>query len=308
MGYDFGDDYQNSYNTRKGGGAKKGALDFKGKEVVFYKSKEGFNNIDIVPFKIKSQMHPMVKEGKKKVGDYVYKLDIFVHNKIGPDEHSVVCPKKTYGKTCPICDVADQYYKDGKKDEFTATKAKRICYYNVIDADAPDEGLKIFNSSHFLFEKELIDEALNSNKDGTFIDFAHPTKGYTVEFRGVPATLGKTTYTEFKGFKFNKREASLEKYIDKAVSFDEFITVLSADQLEAIMNGAEEEAIDERVAIQEEPEPDWVKAEEPKKEEPKTENPCPYDHEWGKDNDATPDCEKCRAKNMKVWKECFKAQ
>jgi len=306
MDYNFTADFENSKKKKSFD-----AIDFKKVgDVKFYKMKESFNTIDIVPFVIKSKDHPLVYAGKKKVGDVCYNLNVWTHSKVGPGNLTVICPKKTYGKPCPICDVASEYYKQGaeKKKEYDATKAKNICYYNIIDCDHPDEGLKVWNVSFYLFEEDMVDKALNGQKDGTIITFPDPKNGYTIEFRGIKQSGGGYNYTKGTDFTFTKREENLEKWMKKAVSFDEFITVLSADQLEALLNGAgaEEEDEEERMPVQEEPVE--TKVEESQKEEPKDTNQCPYDHEWGVDNDTTPDCEKCRAKNMKIWKECFRAQ
>lgn len=303
--YDLGSNYEDSFNSRKGS-VRKSALDF-GKldnPVNFYKAKEGFAHLDIVPYPIKSSQHPYVKQGKRKVGDFSYNLDIYVHKKIGPGELTVICPAKTYQKACPICDAAYEYKNAGKMEEYSALKAKRMCYYNLIDADHPDEGLKVWEYSHYLFEAELIDEARNGSKDGNFIDFANPVDGYTIECRGVSETNGGFDFTKYKAFKFEKRNYNLEKYVPKTVSFDELITVLSSDQLMAVMNGVDEEVDEERDAIQNEKEGPIPEQDDFAVEEAKEVNPCPYGHQWNKDNDETPDCADCAKKNLQTWKDC----
>ena len=295
--------YEDSYGTRNYGGASKGVLDLSkaNGEVVFFSPKQdNIYKIDIVSYVIKTKHHPRVADGKWKVGETDYRLDVWVHKAVGPSETMVVCPKNTYGKPCPICDEAERARKEGRQEDYKAFKAKRTVYYNVIDRDDPTK-IKIFQTSHFLFEKELIEEAKNSTEDGSYVDFANEKKGYSVQFRGSKATTGTTEYTAFKGFKFYERKEDLTKWVPKAHSFDEMLVVYDANKLLKIMNGDDE--VDEEEAV-----PDWVEekivVEEAVEEAKEPENPCPNGFVFGKDNDKYPECENCP---KATWKECAKA-
>jgi len=319
--YDFGADYDDSYNTRNT--VSKGVLNFNksksGSKVVFFTVKDGdFPSLDIIPFVIKSANHPKVAQGKKRIGGVDYHLDVWVHRNVGPGELTVVCLKNNYGKACPLCEAAEHYKEGGDKQAFDNTKAKRICYYNVIDHDHPEKGLQVFQYSHYLFEAKLIDQAYNGNKDGSRTDFADPTNGWTVEFRGKKQLLGTNSCTACESLVFKKRMENLEKYVAQAVSFDEVLQVYTYEELETIMAGGMIGTVEDTGEPGDEENTEYVRADatEPRtapqpdvdsvqatQVPPKADNPCPKGHDFGIDNDKFPkDCDGCPN-----WKPCAKA-
>lgn len=303
--------YNEAYGSRNQGGSRKGVLDWTKHDgdVKFYKLKEGSNKIDIVPYTIASSNHPLVKRGTLKVGDLDYTLDIWVHKNIGPSESDIMCPKKNYGKSCPVCDQADEYRMAGKKEEFDAYKAKRRVFYNVRDVLKPDEGLMVLEQSHFLFEKELIEEAKNSADGEGIIDFADPEEGKTIKFRGSATIFQGHASIEPKNFGFIDRDSSVAKLVKATIAFDSLLTMYSADQMIALMNGADDDEEEEEEAPpskrQSKHDDDEEEEEKPKAKPvpPKEDGPtCPSGHRFGKDNDEKPECEDC-----KVWKACARA-
>ena len=326
MGKSLAGRYDESYKSRNQGGSRKGVLDWSKHEgdVKFYKLKEGQNKIDIVPYVIKSKDHPLVKKGSLKVGDLDYTLDVWVHKGIGPVETDAVCLKKNFGKPCPICDQSDEFNRAGKKEESDAYKAKRRVFYNVRDAMKPDEGIMVLEQSHFKFEKELIEEARNGADGEGITDFADPEEGKTVKFRGSAGSFKGHTSIEPKNFQFVDRAEAVGKALMKtAISFDELIVMYTADQLLAIMNGADDDEDEDEE--EEAPPPKASKAKKPKDDEADDEPPartrakkeevedeeeapasdkptCPAGGKYGKDNDELPECEDC-----KLWKDCARA-
>jgi hypothetical protein len=305
--------YNEAYGSRNQGGARKSVLDWSQHEgeVKFYKIKEGNNKLDIVPYVIASSNHPLVKRGTLKVGDLDYTLDIWVHKNIGPSESDMFCLKKNYGKPCPICDQAEDYKKEGKKEAFDAYKAKRRVFYNVSDVLKPDEGLMVLEQSHFLFEKELIEEAKNSADGEGIVDFADPDEGKTVKFRGSATSYQGHASIEPKNFGFIDRANPTTKLVKKAIAFDALLTVNTSEQMAALMYGedeapeADDEEEDEKPVAKraakhvEEDDDDEPPAKKPAKEDGPT---CPHGYRFGKDNDDKPECEDC-----KVWKDCARA-
>ena len=213
------------------------------REVKFFKPVEGKNRINIVPYRIKTKIHPLVRAAATEVGELDYVMDFWQHPQIGSAQENVVCPKKTFGKPCPLCELAAEAKAKGRKDDQDALKPKRRVVYNVIDANKPEKGILVFDVSHYLFEKELIEEARASGEDGQIVDFADIEAGKVVLFRGSSASIGKgQDYLEFKGFKFIDRDEPLdESLIDEAISFDEVMRVHSADEIEKILHDVDDD-------------------------------------------------------------------
>lgn len=241
----MGSRYEDSYSDRdsKGGGSKS-ILDKKAiGDITFYKPEEGFGNkIDIIPYEIKSKNHPRVKVGKAKVGDLDYLLDVYVHRAVGPAKQDIICPKKMFGADCPMCRQAGEHWEAKEEKEAKAMWPKRRVFYNVVDAANPDKGIQIFETSHALFEKELIEAASDENEDGTILHFADPDDGCTIRFKAVENTIGQSKYFEFKKWEFQTRKKPIsDALIDEAISFDKFITLYSAEEIEKLMYGADDD-------------------------------------------------------------------
>jgi hypothetical protein len=327
-----GSTYQERYDNRnEGGSGRKGFIDWKkaakDKEVKFYEPREGTNKVNIIPFEVKSKLHPMVRAGKMEIGDLDFVLDVWIHRRIGPSETDVLCPKKNYGRSCPDCDLSSKYYDEGKKDEGKAHRATRRVLLNVqpiIRGEA--EALKVFDVSHYLFLTELVEEANECANGKDVIHFADIESGKVVKFRATETQLGKNKMMEFKSFAFLDREEELdEDLIDQAISFDEGLILLSAEDIEKILYGQDEdEEEDEKEKDngksskkdedEEEEEPkkkkdkskdeeDDEEEEKPKKDKKSSKKKeCPASHKWA-EADSHKECKKCE-----VWEECLDDQ
>ena len=332
--------YQASFETKESkGGSRKGVMDWKkvDGEVNFFKPAEGKNRINIIPYVIKTKNHPLVKRGDFEIGDTDYVMDCWVHRSIGVSEANVICLKETYGKPCPICEQMAVQNKQGKEEESKALKAQRRVFYNI--QALRDEGkVKVFETSHYLFEKELIDEA-RDDEDGGFIDFADEDEGKEIKFRASEVSFAGRKYKEFKSFSFADREEPLSKEVLKqAISFDEIMEIPTYEEVEKIFYGVDEEDEksekksktvenddeeneDDEVSKKSSKEQDEDDDEEKpiKKSKPvdddEEENPeetkkscnkncgeCPFSHRFGKDTDEFDDCDDCD-----VWDKCVKA-
>jgi hypothetical protein len=238
-----------SHSTKDQGGGGSRVINFKDidGEVQFFQPAVGKNAINIIPFEIKSKNHPLVKQGQMEIGELDYCLDIWTHRNVGPSESSVICLKKTYGKACPICEEVEKMKKAGKEKEAAALLARRRVFYNVEDTRRKPGELQVFEVSHYLFEKELIDEARN-DEDGedSFVDFADPETGSVIRFRCSKETKGGFEFNEFKSFSFAEREDPIDdELLASAISFDEYLNVQNYEQIQAILFGADEDEEDE---------------------------------------------------------------
>jgi hypothetical protein len=254
MGSSLKNRYRESART-KDTGAGSGPFNLPS-ETKFYKPKEARNRVIILPFKMTSKKHPLIAQGRCKVGDDDYVMDVWVHQRAGEGEVDIVCLKKNYHKACPVCAMAEEYREQGKEEEYKALKPSRRVVYNILDARAPEKGVMVFMTSHYLFEKELIEEALASGDGGEPVDFADIENGKIISFRGSMTKIGNNEYLEYKSFSFEEREEPLPKGIEKEViPLDECLKVLSHDEIEAVLYGQGEEDFEDKPADKEERSP-----------------------------------------------------
>lgn len=275
--------YSVSYVSKDGGSSSKGGVINYRKhdgEIAFFSPTEGKHRINIIPYTIKSKNHPLVKRGEAEIGEMDYVMDFFVHRGVGPSEKSVLCLKNTYGKPCPICEHAAALRKSGKEKEANALKASRRVAYNIEDLKEPGK-VKVFETSHYLFEKELIEEA-RDDEEGGFIDFADPEEGKEIKFRATKVKKGELEFTEFKSFSFEDRDEKIDdELLEKAISFDEILTVPTYEEVEKILYGDEEDDEDEKPAKKsdDEDEEDDEEEEKPVKKPSKKSEPVDDDED-----------------------------
>jgi len=326
--------YANSYASRdSGSGSKGGVINYRNYdgEIKFFSLVEGKHRINIIPYVIKTKNHPLVKSGEAEIGEKDYVLDFYAHRGVGPVEKTVLCLKNTYGKPCPICEQAAALRKVGKEKEANALKPSRRVVYNIEDLKEPGV-LKVFETSHYLFEKELIEEARDDDEGG-FIDFADEEEGMEIKFRASKVTKNGMEFTEFKSFGFEDRDNPLdEKLLEDAISFDELLVVPTYEEAEKILYGDDEEDEDEDDEPKskkskksksrddeddEEDEDDEDDEPAPKKSSKKSKSndeddedakcggnceKCPHGHKFGTDCDDFDECDDCD-----LWPKCVKA-
>jgi hypothetical protein len=210
-------------------------------EKVFWKPEEGWNKIDIIPY-LAGKNHPSLE-----VGQPAYVLDVWVHKGIGAADDAFLCLKKNFGKPCPICEELERQRKDGVDDEdLKELKASRRCIYNVIDKNGDDEDVHIFEVSHFLFEKELIEESENGD-DGEYIVFSDLEDGRTIKFKGVEEKFKGRKFTKIKKISFVERdEAYDEDIMEQTYTLDELLHIPTYEEiLNSFMNRASEKEDDD---------------------------------------------------------------
>jgi hypothetical protein len=331
--------YAESARTKDSGGG--GQIFNFPSSTKFYKPRDDRRNrIIIVPYTVKSKNHPLVVQGKLEIGEIDSVMDVWVHRSVGPGEIDVVCLKKNYLKSCPCCIQADEYKAKGMEKEYKALKASRRVTYNVLDANDVDKGLMIFSASHYLFDKELVEEAIAAGKDGRMVDYAGIDHGRIITFRGSMTSAGKTEFMEFKSFSFEARDEvitakELDRLIDKTISLDEIMKVMTSSEVEAAIYGLGDDDDDDRPRTQsassrdaDEEERSSRRSRDDEDEKPsrrerdrdteesqerrhrrdddegeksssKKEDSCPAGYEFGKDWDRKEECDHC-----KVWDRC----
>ncbi len=297
-------DWGNRREIKSGstGGSKFMALDLSEYEVEQFKLKQGNNRIEILPYEISTNMHPLVVAGKLKKGQLDYNVVLKVHTNVGPSKKTVVCPYP-YGKPCPICEAAIAAKNAGDTKTNEALYAKTKVYYNIVDNSERDKGIKIFETSIKGFQKPLEVVDLNSEEDFPGKFFADVDNGLTVKVLGGEAEFGGHKYIEASSISFVERKEGVKQFVKDVIPLDKCIKLLSYDELEALMMGAggdeenEDETPTEKVSkppVEDEDKPPKSKAD----------GECPEGLEWGFVYAGdSPKCEDC---DPKLYSKCMK--
>lgn len=300
------------YSKKNSAFSGKGILDLSDYEdVEWFKLKKGVNLIDIIPYEVKSDKHP---EGVE-IGELDYVLDVWVHKNVGAGSGSFVCLEMNYNKACPICEEVKQMEEDEISDVVIGKlEAKRRVIYNVIDLDGGDEKILIYESSHFEFQKELLEEA-ETDKEGEFIVFSDLEDGRTIKIKGRDSVFKGRKYVQPRKFDLIERDEIYdEDIIDKSYPLDNMLVVFSYDEMRDLYFGVdkedeieksskkkskkkEDEIYDDKDDGVEEIEKSSKKKREKKKinkdNEEEKKNLCPYNHKFGDDCEKKKDCDDC---------------
>lgn len=245
---DLGSRYQQqAANSESYGEARQSFMNWAGAKLKFFAMKKDMDrvNLNILPYQITSQKHPEVVAGRRKVGQWDYLLDVWVHRNMGPNKKDMLCPKSTYGKACPACEERQKLYDEGRDEEAKAFTPSRRAIYNIqlIGRNGPEDAPMIFATSHQCFNKELIEEATASSKGPVPIPFASiGPDGKVVSFRVSEKALGTNKFCEAKSFQFLDRDEEIsDEVLEQCVSLDERLIVPTTKQILDAMYGNDEE-------------------------------------------------------------------
>lgn len=321
----------------KGGAGRRSFMDYSKsqEQVKFFKFADPgeYQDVNILPWEIASKDHPEVVAGNAKVGDMDYVLDLWVHQRIGPNKEDHICLKKTYGRECPTCDLAEELWKDeSTKDEARNLFSKRKCVYAIQPLDsnfhASTNDIYIFEMTHSRFAKGLQGKAVSSMRGKGVVNFADPYVGKVVSFTVVEEKMNNgRKYSLADQFEFNERQEEIsDDILIKVPSLDAYLAIKTADQIRAILNGDPDDLVQDydepptesNARFQDTPSvaeespaaaaPDTATrparrrvkedsmeevVEKPQRKAAATTNPCPSGHTFGADCDTQSSCARC---------------
>src|SRR5690606_35728633 len=113
-------------------------------------------------------------------GAFHYERTYFVHRNIGVNEDAYVCPLRTAGKACPICEYRQKLEKEKNADEdlIGSLVPKQRQLWNIRDNDDLDAGVQVWDISFHNFGKQLKKEVRNADEDDGYEYFADPDEGH----------------------------------------------------------------------------------------------------------------------------------
>lgn len=262
------------------------------------------NRLSIIPFVVSKKNIDGID-----IGELWYKAQVFVHSGVGVNKQMVLCPAKMLGKRCPICERNAALEQEGVEwddPERQQLRAKKREVYNVIDADKPEMGVQILESSYHLFGKKLDAEIEENEEYGSFPD---PDDGMIVVARGAEESFQGRKYVSIDKVSFEERSPLPDEELQSAVDLHAALKILSYDEILNLMNGSDEEENghsntsrqDASSAPKNENVNDGSRNEKitsQKAEQEEDEKPDCFGEKWGWDDD---ECDNCN-----YWRECRK--
>jgi len=130
----------------------------------------------------------------------------YLHRNIGPNGEQVVCPNKTFGRPCPICEAMSRMSRDDAK--LLLPKERQLFY--VIDVDNVAAGIQLLDTSFHLLGKQL-DAALDNTDEADGFDlFWHPSPKHAalVRISFTEEQMQQQKYYEASHVGFRKTDAT----------------------------------------------------------------------------------------------------
>jgi hypothetical protein len=272
------------------------------KTVNFWKCTEGGHTIDFIPF-IAGPSMPKVSGGGVKEGEFAWLIDVWIHRNVGVLDAPYVCPTRTNGLPCPICEHLNQNRDSYSKEDFGAMKAKRRTLYLIWSHDNSDEeakGIQLWDVAHWFMENNL-KEIAERPKGGGTVPYFDPDVGKNVLFTRRGAGAGNT---QFLGHRFDDRETPIpDKVLDQSFDLDRAIKYATYDEINKAFYGATDEdggsdTVKDTPPFEPEPEPEeQMEAVGP--------DECPIGGEFGVDHDQLEDCNS--GDGCVNWDNCYAA-
>lgn len=289
------DKVRGAAKDRKQGGGGLTTLDLP-EGMEFFQFNAGKNVLDILPYEVKVSNHPQV--GK---GDLWYERTFWLHRDVGPEEKVFICPQKTAGEACPICEEHSRLKKDPQADEdlVDALRPKKRQLFNVLDKGPKGSGdIQLLEMSYHLFGKKL-DTELSEDDGGEIAGFADLEGGLTLKVRMNNESAGQYKFLDADRIDFEERKKDYEDDIlDEVVDLDKCLKIESYEKLDAEFNGTTSEESTGDNKQEDPPDEKEEKEEEPADDRPDDAVDCVACEGEGKNSRGRP----CRACDGKGWK------
>lgn len=260
---------------KRGSGGERTTVKIPENKKFFKLDKSGIKRIRIIPFKVGAG-NPYADSGTLH-----YERTFFVHRGIGPNQDAYVCPKKTAGQKCPICEHRAKLEQDPKADEDLIKDLipKERQMFNVIDLADTESGIQLWDISYHLFGKLLDAEINNADPDENYGNFFHLEDGMDLKLGINENSFGGRKFYEVETIGFKNRTEELDPdLLEEAMPLDDLLKVVPYDELKAIF-------LQKAEAAEEDDEDSDEDDEEEEKPAKKKKTPPPEDDEEDEDSD-----------------------
>ena len=213
-----------------------------------FQPKTGNYRLDIIPFNAGDSSKFAKELVYADEGEPYFERTFWMHRKIGAEEHSYVCPRKTCGKPCPICEARakEAEKEDGDEDTIKALTPKERQLWNVIDLNDVDKGIQIWEVSFYNFGKVLDERINNAEEDDDWRFFSDPEDGFTLRVTMSEGAMGKH-HIEASAIDFKPRKEGYDPdIIDESPQLDDLLKILSYKELKKVfLSVADDEDVDD---------------------------------------------------------------
>ena len=206
--------------------------------VKFYKfSKKGPVRIDILQYKTsRPELHSHSDNG------LWYEMTYFIHRNVGIDNASVLCPKATLKKPCPICEYRnslDRNDEEDKKKIKALYPQERQLFNVVVHEDGKLSDVMVLDQSRFGFGKIIDDMVLGADEEDDHYQYYPDLKdGSTLKINVDELKGGDFTYFGAASIEFKERRVSYDSsWLERTIDLDSILCEVSYEELRDMFFG-----------------------------------------------------------------------
>ena len=202
--------------------------------INFFKvDKAGSRLIDVMPYIMKTNGRYADK------GEPYWEKTFWTHRNVGPNNDMVICPNKTAGKKCPICEhrASMTNNADADEDELKALAPKERQIFLVKDPKDVERGLQVWDVSPFLFGNLLESRIENADEDeeDDWDSFADLEQGSTLRLTFNEKTFAGNKFFEVSSIDLKPRKVQYsDSDIDEHPCLDDLLVIKDYDDLKKL--------------------------------------------------------------------------
>ena len=215
--------------------------------------KEGVKRLDFLPYMVTVDHNPYADKDTLH-----YERTFYTHRSIGTEPNTYICPQKTIGKKCPICEAKAKLSAAGfddcdtekevevRKKQISDLRPKERQIFNVIDMTDPDKGIQIWDVSFYLFGKKLDAQVRNIDEDEDYDGFMELKGGSTLKIGFEEKSFDKNKFYDVESIHFKPRKKDYgEDILEEVAHLDEILRILPYNELRKIFLQLEDDDDDE---------------------------------------------------------------
>ena len=188
-----------------------------------------------------------------------YGYTIWVHQRIGPDDSTYLCPRKMLNKACPVCEAAKESKAAHEDEEAKALEPKERVVSWILDRDADDPEKPLLYDISWTMDRDIVSLCVN-DRTGEILMIDNPNKGYDVTIK----RYGTGPHTKYSGFAIARDDSPIhedEKIQDEILDYimsnpiPSVLNFYDYDYLERVISGtlpAKDEDLDKGEVVEEE--------------------------------------------------------
>lgn len=193
---------------------------------------KGYNYIDNIPYEVSSENHP----DQIPIGEDDYKLEVWAHRNIGPNNEWILCLKRTFNKKCRCCEERDFLQtKEGGNcttddEEVKALTPTLRCFYNIIDVsnDAKTYDVQIFENTGARkpskWFEALLNEEAKAGRDEP-IAWYDLEEGFTIRVRAETDSFQKNEFIKPTRIDFEDRDSYDDSIYEEVYPLDAMLKI-----------------------------------------------------------------------------------